>query len=255
MIRLRPLYPFLLGLCSLSVWAEELPSVTPYRPTVSNPAVLSQPGWLELETGWNQARAKDGSKSANLPYTLKYAFSSDFGILLGGDAYVSQSDPAGGSLSGNGDTLLLLKQRWDAGTDSAFGVEYGAKLPTAKKNLGSGASDYLVNGIYSTEMSGNTLDFNLGLTQMGAVAQGESRQQWSWAATWSRPLDETWGIGVELSGSARGRTPPLNQFLMALGYSVNRRIVLDAGLSKGISPESPDWALFCGVSALLGKIR
>ena len=33
-----------------NAWAEE-PAATPYRPTVSNPAALSAPGYFELELG------------------------------------------------------------------------------------------------------------------------------------------------------------------------------------------------------------
>jgi hypothetical protein len=41
--------------CSISPTSaqtvENTPSVTPYRPSVSTPAALSAPGWLELEVG------------------------------------------------------------------------------------------------------------------------------------------------------------------------------------------------------------
>jgi hypothetical protein len=236
--------------------AEELPTVTPYRPTVSNPAALSQPGWLEIETGLNSSRASDNSSRGNLPYVLKLAFTDSIGVLLGGDAFIDQTDVAGNKLSGAGDTLLLLKQKWAASEsgDTAYGLEYGFKSPTAKEGLGSGKTDYLVNGIYSTELSGNTIDLNANLTVLGDTQPGESSQQWGWATTWSRPLNDKWGIAAELSGYMRQGTESGSQFLGALGYNMNRRVVWDAGFTAGLSPVAPMWSVFAGVSILAGKL-
>lgn len=245
-------------LCAISTlaYAEEPPAVTPYRPTVSNPAALSQPGWLEVEAGWNGSKASDNSSRGNLPYLLKFAFSDRLGVLLGGDAYIEQTDPTGESLRGAGDTLLLLKQKWtpDNVDNTALGLEYGFKSPTAKEGLGSGTTDYLVNGIYSAELSGNTLDLNLNLTLLGDAQVGEGRQQWGWATTWSRSLNDSWGVAAELSGSVRQGTDAASQFLGALSYAVNRRVVWDAGFTAGISPAAPKWSVFAGVSVLAAKL-
>ena len=83
--------------------AGEQPAVTPYRPTVSNPAALSQPGWLELETDLSSSKATDNSSRGNLPYLLKFAFTDNMGVLLGGDAFIEQADLAGEPLRGAGD--------------------------------------------------------------------------------------------------------------------------------------------------------
>jgi hypothetical protein len=237
------------------VFAEE-PSVTPYRPTVSNPATLSQPGWLEVESGWLDSVAPDNSTRGSLPYTLKVAFTENFGVMLGGEAYVDQTDPMGARQTGVGDTFLLLKNKWQAGedTDSAFGLEYGFKVPTAKNNLGSGKTDYLVNGIYSTELSGNTIDLNLNMIELGYVQPGQARQQFGWAAAWSSQIDSTWGIAAELSGYIDRGTAPGNQFLAAVNYAMSRRVVWDTGFATRISQAGPKWSLFAGVSILVGRI-
>lgn len=195
--------------------AGEQPAVTPYRPTVSNPAALSQPGWLELETDLSSSKATDNSSRGNLPYLLKFAFTDNMGVLLGGDAFIEQADLAGEPLRGAGDTLLLLKQRWPLSEENnaALGVEYGFKSPTAKEGLGSGKTDYLVNGIYSAEFSGNTIDLNLNLSVLGDAQPGEEHQQWGWATTWSRQLNDIWGIAAELSGYMRQGTDASNRTL------------------------------------------
>jgi hypothetical protein len=252
----RALQSLILGNCLFFVAAasaEDSPSVTPYRPTVSNPAQLSQAGWLEVESGFNRSRSEDASWRNNLPYTLKLALSQDFGILLGGDASVTQAD-ANGEMSGFGDTLLLLKNRFGATENSAFGVEYGLKAATAPVGLGTGKTDYLVNGIFSTEIRAHTIDLNLGVTQLGANQPNEGVQQVSWATTLSRPAGEFWTVAAEFSGTSRQGVMPTNQFLVAGSYAMNRRLVLDLGVARGISTASPQWSGFFGVSFLAGKV-
>ena len=65
------------------------PAVVPYRPSVSTPAQLSAPGWLELEAGGLRAAGPErGTSRTTLPWTLKLAFTPDWGIRVGGDAWV-----------------------------------------------------------------------------------------------------------------------------------------------------------------------
>ena len=86
------------------------PAVVPYRPSVSTPAQLSAPGYLELEAGGLRATGPDsGTSRFTLPYTLKLAFTPDWGIRVGGDAWVRQAGP-GDSHSGSGDTAVVLKR-------------------------------------------------------------------------------------------------------------------------------------------------
>jgi hypothetical protein len=37
--------------CAAAAYADDMPAVTPCRPSVSTPAALSAPGWLEVEAG------------------------------------------------------------------------------------------------------------------------------------------------------------------------------------------------------------
>src|SRR5690349_17980857 len=84
------------ALCCAQAFAQaatdDQPSVTPYRPSVSTPAALSAPGWLEIEGGALFARGTGDTRRDSLPYTLKLAFSPDWGVRLGGEAWVRQTD-------------------------------------------------------------------------------------------------------------------------------------------------------------------
>src|SRR5438105_2964593 len=109
--------------CAGAAHAQDAPSVTPYRPSVSTPAALSAPGWLEVEAGVQSSRAVDPTRRETLPYTLKLAFTPDWGIRVGGDAIVRQRNADGTADHGLGDTSLVLKRRFAVNDASAFGLE------------------------------------------------------------------------------------------------------------------------------------
>jgi hypothetical protein len=250
--------PLMLSLCA-SAWpahvaAADDPSVTPYRPSVSTPAALSAPGWLEVEAGLERARGSGAARSDALSYTLKLAFTPDWGVRLGGDAFVRQTDESGQRLSGTGDTSVVLKRRFAVNDDQAFGIEAGATLPTGRDGIGSGKSDVMFNGIYSADLGAYHLDLNLGGTRFGQAQSGSSRVQALWAAGLSRSLSERWSVVGELSGTRQRGKPSTQQFLVAGGYSLSNRLALDAGLSRSLHSGTPDWSVFAGLTWLAARI-
>jgi hypothetical protein len=243
-----------LGTSSHAADPGEEPSVTPYRPSVSTPAALSAPGWLELELGAQHTRGRQRSRRDTLPYTLKLAFSEDWGVRVGGDAWVGQRDEAGDRLSGGGDTNLVLKRRFALDDSSAFGLEAGATLPTAKTGLGSGRSDYSVNGIYSADLGRYHTDLNLVATRVGQVDPGVSRNQILWAASLSTALNDRWGVVGELWGTRQSGAEHSAEFLAAASYNVSRTMTLDAGISRSLRSQVPGWSVFTGLTVLLGRL-
>jgi len=86
-----------LALCAclpFAAYADDDSPVTPYRPSVSSPAQLPAPGQLELEIGGLRTQ-NSGQKRDSLPYQLKLGFNPEWGILLGGEAYVSAQNAGG----------------------------------------------------------------------------------------------------------------------------------------------------------------
>ena len=234
--------------------AEEDPSATPYRPTVSTPANLSEPGWVELEIGGQRTSSGGSTHRDNIPYTLKYAFTPDWGGRVGGDAWVRDVATDGSKLSGFGDMAIIVKRRFALTDDTAFGLEGGVNLPTAKDGLGSGKADYLLSGIYSANLGAYHTDLNLGATRVGQIDTGESRWQTNWAASLSRSITDRWGVAGEFSGTYRKGMLSTAQFLVAASCNYTKRIVFDAGAAVGLNRASPDWSLFAGVTLLLGKV-
>jgi len=239
---------------SIAAAADDEPAAVPYRPSVSTPAALSTPGWIEVEAGL--LREHDGSPASrdSVPTTIKLAFSPDWGVRVGADAWVRQRDDAGQRTSGPGDTAVVLKRRFAVDDASAFGLEAAVVLPTARRGLGDGQAGYGVNGIYSGDFGRWHTDINLVATRAGTVEPGTSRLQWLGAAALSTALDEHWGVVGELSGTNQRGIDSTRQFLVAASYNVSKRLVLDAGAARSLRSGTPTWSAFTGFTWLVGRV-
>jgi hypothetical protein len=230
----------------ITAHAEDDTGVTPYRPSVSTPAQLPVPGQLEFELGGLSIH-DHGSRRDSLPYQLKLAFSNEWGVLLGGEAYVSQRDGSGARERGVGDTSMVIKRAFIVDDATAFGLELGIKVPTANDVIGSGKTDYGINTIYSRDVGKLHIDVNLNFTRLGISDEGTSRMQTGWSASFSTPLDDHWGANWELSGTRRSGADSTSQFLAALTYSPSKKMTVDVGFAKGLNNATPDWSVFTGI--------
>lgn len=235
--------------------AADEPTATPYRPTVSTPAALSEAGWLELEAGGQQTSGGASSRRESIPYTLKLAFTPDWGVRIGGEGWVRDLGTDGTRLSGFGDTAFIVKRRFALNDKAAFGLEGGVNFPTAKEGLGSEKANYLLTGIYSADLGEYHTDLNLSATRFGKSVPDEGRIQTGWAASLSRPLANTWGVAGEFSGTYQKGIPSTAQFLAAVSYNYSKRVVFDAGVAAGLNRASADWSLFAGVTLLINKVH
>jgi hypothetical protein len=200
------------------------------------------------------SRAAGPARGDALSYTLKLAFTPDWGVRLGGDAWVRQTDEAGQRLRGAGDTSIVLKRRFAIDDAQAFGIEAGATLPTGRDGIGSAKSDSLLNGIYSADLCAYHLDLNLAATRFGQARSDTGRVQALWAAGASRSLTERWSVVGELSGTHQRGNPNTRQLLVAGGYGLSSRLALDAGLSRSLRSGAPDWSVFAGMTWLATRL-
>ena len=241
--------------------ADERPDAVPYRPTVSTPAALTAPGWLEAEFGGlllHDRHADDGiDRRASIPYTVKYAFTDDWGVRIGGEAFAHASNGDGSTRSGFGDTSVVVKRRFAVDPSSAFGLELGAAFPTARPGLqtGSGKTDWSLNGIYSADVGQWHGDLNLLNTRLGAKTDGASRLQTLGALAVSHPVSERWTAAGELSGVHQHGAPGTAQFLAALSVAIRHDLVVDFGFAHGLNHASPTWQAFAGVTVVLARLH
>ena len=248
-----PALLLILSLCPHQALAGSEPAATPYRPTVSNPAELSAPGWLEMEAGVARSKGGGNAWQNDTPWLAKLAFSEDFGVLIGGDAWTRQTDASGAAHSGFGDTSLTLKHHWAVDEHSAWGLEWGAKFATAADGLGSGKTDYNFNGIYSRDIGDTRVDANIGAVRPGLDQAGLARWQYPWAVALSHPVGDDWSLAIEESGVHRRGAAQTTQLLLAASYSINKRLVVDGGMVSGISDAAPKWSAFLGVTYLAAR--
>ena len=232
------------------------PAATPYRPSVSSPAALSAPGWLDMEFGALRISGGGDKRRDSIPFAAKLAFNDAWGVVLGGELQVRRIDQTDAAYTGVGDTTFMLKHRIataDEGT--AWGIAAGFKTPTAKDTLGSGKSDAIVTGIFSSDFAkGYHLDANLTATSLGVRGTGEGRVQTGLATAVSKTLNDQWGIFVEPSGTNRRGTASTAQLMFGTTYNVSKRMVLDFAVAKGLNNATPDWQLMFGLTALIGQL-
>ncbi|MEO5690048.1 MAG: transporter [Burkholderiaceae bacterium] len=230
------------------------PAVVPYRPSVSTPAQLSAPGYLELEAGGLRTTGPGAHTSrATLPYTLKLAFTPDWGLRIGGDAWVRQAEP-GASQTSVGDTAIVLKRRFAVSDANAWGLELGETFPTAKSTVGIGHASTTVNGIFSSDFAPAWhTDINLNETHLGGSGQ-PSAWQLGWAASVSRNLTDTWGAVAELSGTHQTGAANTGQVLVAASWNASPAAVFDFGIAHGFNDVTPHFQVFAGVTVRLAKL-
>jgi hypothetical protein len=250
---IKPLTLAVLASLAFPAWADDAPEVTPYRPSVSNPAELPTPGQLELELGGLRQKQGD-AREDSLSYRFKLAFSKEWGILLGGDAYVWKRDENGMREHGVGDTSITLKRAFIISDARAFGLELGANLPTAKDTLGSGKADYTLTGIYSQDIQRLHLDANLSATRIGAPEAGSGRVETGLATELSLPLNRNWIGMAEWSGTRRSGAQSTAQILGAVSYRPDKKFAIDAGFAKGLNGATPDWSFFTGLVIPIAKL-
>jgi hypothetical protein len=236
--------------------ADEI-AVTPYRPTVSTPAALSAPDWIEVELGLMNSNGGIPTPRDSAPYAVKLAFSDNWGVRIGGEIWIRDLGTSGQNINGVGDTGIVLKRRFAVNERSAFGLEFGVTAPTAPAGLhsGSGATDYSVNAIYSTDFgSAFHADINYSIARLGTAGFGESRDLTVWAAALSYAIDPRWGVDGELSGTRQGGADSTEQLLFAATYSPRKRITWDFGFARGLTSAAPTWSLFAGCTFLVAHL-
>jgi len=242
------------SLFSISSQAQEsYDAVSPYRPSVSSPALLPLKGQLEFELGLLRMK-QDDVRRDSLPYLFKLAFSKEWGVLLGGEVQVVNRADHAATQRSFGDLNLILKRAFLNENGSAFGVEFGSKFATAIANIGSGKNDFVLNGIYSRDLGAVHMDLNLNLTHLGAVDTGSASLQKAWSSSFSMPINDKWGVTGEVSGTVRKGAASAAQTLLALTYSPHNRLTIDFGVVKGLSKGAPDYSLFSGFVLPVAKL-
>jgi len=237
-------------LCVPAVYADCPPAVpgiivaNPNRPTVANPADITQFGVVELEFGFAHAQVPLHQHENTLEGLLKFAVACDLEIRWDAIPFSNQGGPAGGQ-SGIGDNWLGFQYRFHRQSrlvpSMAFG--YDVKLPSASvsKGLGTGRYDHQFVFLASKDIKGLHFDFNASLFRVGRLDGSGSDINTEFNLAFSRPIYKKLGFTGEFYGDTKlGRdTPSFVSGLWALTYAVNSRLVIDFGMDHGLTSGAP----------------
>ena len=239
-------------------YADSL-AANPNRPTVANPADITQYGVLELEYGWDQLWPDTGVRQASAGGLLKFGLLCDVELRWNTTSFLSQSDTSGRHRS-FGDNWLGPQVRVYRQTKRvpslAFG--YAVKIPSASTEggLGSGQVDHAFTFLASKDIAKFHFDFNATQLLVGrpGFSGFDKNQQLNLA--FSR---EIYG-GLQFTGEFYGDTalnrltPGFASSLWALTYTVVPRLVIDGGFEAGLTSGGPHRHAFAGATWAIANI-
>ncbi len=234
-------------------------AANPNRPTVANPADITQYGVLELEYGWDQVWPEHSVGQTSVGGLLKFGMLCDVELRWSTTSFLSQTD-ASGTHRSFGDNWLGPQIRVYRQTKRvptlAFG--YAVKIPSAstEDGLGSGHADHAFTFLASKDIVRFHFDFNVTQFLIGRPnASGfDKNQQLNLA--FSRVIHDRLQFTGEFYGETRlnQTTPGFASSLWALTYTVIPRLVIDGGFEAGLTSGGPHRHAFVGATYSIANL-
>ena len=242
------------------------PAVNPGRPTITDPASLTAPGWLETEFGLTKGLDRD--RTFSTPTLLKLTDRNRrLQYRLGFDGYLKPGQGA----SGFGDTFAGLHYLFTNQQQSKFDIagRISVKIPTARVAIGGTQKvDFNVLLLASRDFTPSIhADFNLGfstLTQpdpgppgIDGVRFGPNVDYlYQATASFTFPLKGgRWAYTNELvyaSGTAQADYSVTT--MHGLTYSVHRYDVYDIAVQWQLHGSGANFQILAGKTFFLGKL-
>ncbi len=235
------------------------PAVNPGRPTVTDVASLTQPGYLELEAGLSYLTGSGIDYQYGGSFLFKLTDKSALDeFRLSTNGYIFQRADGGDKAKGLSDTVLgfqrLLSSQGGHGFDTAIRLE--TKLPTAPDTIGTGKTDFNVLLLASKDFTDRFhADFNLGDAFLGRPENGKYTSQGFASAACSYKVSPTLALQTELygfAGNSLNATNVGNGY--AVAYSPRPDQVFDAYIGFGLSSGAPRYFVTFGYTCFLAKL-
>ena len=231
----------------------------PNRPTVADPADITQYGVLELEYGWDRVWPEDDAHQTSFGGLLKFGLLCDVELRWNTTSYIWQTDSAGAQ-SGTGDNWIGPQIRIYHQTRRvpSLAFSYTVKIPSAssRDGLGSGHVDHALTFLASKDIAGFHFDFNAAHFWIGqGSARGFSENNelnLAFAHKIRGPLQLT----GEFYGDTQldSSTPGFASSLWALTYTITPRLVIDGGFEAGLTSGGPHRHAFFGVTYSIANL-
>jgi len=234
-------------------------AANPNRPTVANPADITQYGVLELEYGWDRQWPEEGRQQASVGGLLKFGMLCDVELRWNTTSFLSQTD-ASGTHRSFGDNWLGPQIRVYRQTKRvptlAFG--YAVKIPSAstEDGLGTGNVDHAFTLLASKDIARFHFDFNVTQFLVGRpnTSGFDKNQQLNLA--FSHVIRRRLQFTGEFYGETQlnQATPGFASSLWALTYTVVPRLVIDGGFEAGLTSGGPHRHAFVGATYSIGNL-
>lgn len=232
-------------------------SANPNRPTVSNPAHVTQFGVLELEYGLDRMWPEEGVRQAQANGLLKFGLLCDVELRWNTTSFFSQTDTTGTHTT-FGDNWVGTEIRVHRQTTwlPTMALSYSFKIPSAstEDGLGSGRVDHSFTFGASESVAHFTIDFNFTQFLIGKPGGFDQNQQM--ALAFSHSIYKKLLFAGEFYGQTQlnESAPGFASSLWALTYTVSPRFVIDAGFEAGLTAGGPHRHAFGGITYSIANL-
>ena len=228
--------------------------VTPQRPALSPNTATTAPGTYEVEGGI----AADDDGNVDTPMLVKYGFDPRTEVFLGVSP-LRVADRPGGDERGVGDVSFGLRTRVREARAHVPGVavQFKVKLPVADEDqgLGTGETDVYFAGIAEQQIEEWDVVGFYQLGFLGTQGDGGVDIGHDLALFGARPLRSDLALFGELAGHLVPQTDTSTVVTTwGVAYTLHPAIVLDVGLTLGVTNDAPDATLVFGFTRNLGRL-
>jgi outer membrane putative beta-barrel porin/alpha-amylase len=234
-------------------------AANPNRPTVSNPAQVTQYGVLELEYGLDRQWPQEGVRQTSSGGLLKFGLLCDIELRWNTTSFLSQTD-ATGTHTSFGDNWLGTEIRFHRQTTRlpTMAFSYAFKIPSAstENGLGTGRVDHSFTFGASESVAHFNFDFNFTefLVRQPTASRFDTNQQL--ALAFSHAIHGKLQFAGEFYGDTQlnTTTPGFASSLWALTYTVVPRLVIDGGFEVGLTTGGPHRHAFLGLTYSIANL-
>jgi hypothetical protein len=240
--------------------AQEQEAIEPDRPDVTNGTHIVDTGLLQIEIGGLLTNPQPGIHSWGSPLTARLGVAEWIELRFGTDGLIAQSDQ-NVTVVGFGNVQLGAKLRlWaDPGGLPVLSILPQVNLPTAddSRGLGSGVADYTIALLTGTDIGRHGhVDANYGIGAIGDGDTGGHFTQQLVSVSASYALTDNWNPYAEVFWFSRQDASGGALVAVDAGaiYQLGNRYAIDGGAQFGVTADAPRFAVFGGVSVIVGDV-
>jgi len=233
-------------------------AANPNRPTVANPADITQYGVLELEYGWDRVWPEHDLRQTSVSGLLKFGLFCDIELRWNINPYVWQTNNPDISGFSDGSLGFQTRLRHQTARVPTLSFGYAAKIPSAStaNGLGTGRVDHSFTFLASKDVAHIHFDFNTTYFLIGRQQANGFDHNWQLNLAFSRPIHGPLQFTGEFYGDTElNRTSPgFASSLWALTYTIVPRLVIDGGFEGGLTSGGPHRHAFAGFTYSIANL-